>query len=82
MLRALSFAAALALMLSVAATGFAIVRLAWGNNSCGWDDGAFDCPMTHFIWDVMGWGLGLLGSLAAVKVARKALQQFSQSRKS
>ena len=82
MLRALSFAAALALMLSVAATGFAIVWLAWGNNSCGWDGGAFDCHMTHFIWDVMGWGLGFLGSLTAVKVAREALQQFSQSRKS
>ena len=82
MVRALSYAAALAVMLFVAAVGFAIVWLAWGNNSCGFEDGAFDCPMTHFAWDVIGWSLSFLGLLAAARVAREAFQHMGQREKS
>lgn len=72
MLRALPYAVALAIMLGLTIIGFAIIWLAWGNNSCGWEDGNFGCPMTHVIRDLVGWIIAFLGLLAARNVVREA----------
>ncbi|PKP67296.1 MAG: hypothetical protein CVT87_00285 [Alphaproteobacteria bacterium HGW-Alphaproteobacteria-9] len=82
MFRALGYAVAFAFMLFVAIIGFVIVWLAWGNNSCGWEDGIFDCPVTHVAWDVIGWTIAFLGLLAARNFAREALQKMGRTRKS
>jgi hypothetical protein len=70
-LRSVSHLLVLALMLSLASIGLALVWLAWGNNSCGWDGGSFDCPMMHPAWDVAGWIIAVLGLLAARSVAKE-----------
>lgn len=62
----------LAFMLAFIGLGLGFVWLAWGNNSCGWDGGSFDCPMTHPAWDVAGWIAAGLGLLATRNVAREA----------
>ena len=67
----------LALMLGFTGLALAFVWLAWGTNSCGWDGGSFDCPMTHPAWDVVGWIAAGLGLLATRNVAWEAWSVIS-----
>ena len=76
--RGLSYVLISTLMLTLTVAVMETAYLSWGNNSCGWDGGSFDCPMTHPIWDVLAWPLALACLLACRNVFRETIAYFRQ----